>query len=207
MPLWTNTAAGITNKPKFLTDDANSIYDRTNVYATNAGWVVRAGSAATGNGNTGAQEEVLVAIGGLAGASATAGLKHPTLTNFRVITKTAHGGSNNIVFEMAFDEKIKYVAGSAPTYVLDGASGSNRTATVTHIDGTAITNNLTGNVLRFTATSAAATTYTLNNNLTLGNRTSLKDAVTGTSIEAAQTTLTSAIKTAIGVTTIVIAAP
>ena len=207
MPLWGTAHASASNKPKWLPDDANSDYDKQKVFASQSGWVQRAGTAASGNDNASAQEEVLVAIGGLAGASASAGLKHPTLTNFRVITKTAHGGSNNIVFEMAFDEKIKYVAGSAPTYVLDGASGSNRTATVTHIDGTAITNNLTGNVLRFTATSAAATTYTLNNDLTLGNRTSLKDAVTGTSIEAAQTTLTSAIKTAIGVTTIVIASP
>ena len=205
MPLWGTSADAATNKPKWCPDDANSDYDITKVFASQSGWVRRAGTAASGNDNTSAQEEVLVAIGGLAGASASTGLHHPTLTNFRVITSSAHGGTNNIVFEMAFDEKIKYVAGSAPTYVLDGASGSNRTATVTHIDGTAITNNLTGNVLRFTATSAAATTYTLNNNLTLGNRTSLKDAVTGTSIEAASVTLTSAVKTAIGVTTIVIA--
>jgi hypothetical protein len=205
MPLWGTAHASASNKPKWLPDDANSDYDKQKVFASQSGWVQRAGTAASGNDNASAQEEVLVAIGGLAGASATAGLKHPTLTNFRVITKTAHGGSNNIVFEMAFDEKIKYVAGSAPTYVLDGASGSNRTATVTHIDGTAIANNLTGNVLRFTATSAAATTYTLYNDLTLGNRTSLKDNVSGTSIEAASVTLTSAVKTAIGVTTIVIA--
>ena len=205
MPLWGTSADAATNKPKWCPDDANSDYDITKVFASQSGWVRRAGTAASGNDNTSAQEEVLVAIGGLAGATASTGLHHPTLTNFRVITKADHGASNNIVFEMTFDEKIKYVAGSAPTYVLDGASGSNRTATVTHIDGTAITNNLTGNVLRFTATSAAATTYTLNDDITLGNRTSLKDNVTSTSIEAAQTTLTSAIKTAIGVTTIVIA--
>ena len=205
MPLWGTAHASASNKPKWLPDDANSDYDKTKVFANQSGWVQRAGTAASGNDNTSAQEEVLVAIGGLAGATAATGLHHPTLTNFRVITKADHGASDNIVFEMTFDEKIKYVAGSAPTYVLDGASGSNRTATVTHIDGTAITNNLTGNVLRFTATSAAATTYTLNDDITLGNRTSLKDNVTSTSIEAAQTTLTSAIKTAIGVTTIVIA--
>ena len=205
MPLWGTSADAATNKPKWCPDDADSDYDITKVFASQSGWVRRAGSAATGNDNTSAQEEVLVAIGGLAGASASTGLHHPTMTNFRVITKTDHGASNNIVFEMTFDEKIKYVAGSAPTYVLDGASGSNRTATVTHIDGTAITTNLTGNVLRFTATSAAATTYTLNDDITLGNRTSLKDNVTSTSLEAAMTTLTSAIKTAIGVTTIVIA--
>jgi len=205
MPLWGTSADAATNKPKWCPDDANSDYDITKVFASQSGWVRRAGTAAAGNDNTSAQEEVLVAIGGLAGATASTGLHHPTLTNFRVITKADHGASDNIVFEMTFDEVIKYVAGSAPTYVLDGASGSNRTATVTHIDGTAITNNLTGNVLRFTATSAAATTYTLNDDITLGNRTSLKDNVTSTSIEAAMTTLTSAIKTAIGVTTIVIA--
>ena len=205
MPLWGTSADAATNKPKWCPDDADSDYDITKVFASQSGWVRRAGTAATGNDNTSAQEEVLVAIGGLAGASASTGLHHPTMTNFRVITKADHGASNNIVFEMTFDEKIKYVAGSAPTYVLDGASGSNRTATVTHIDGTAITNGLEGNVLRFTATSAAATTYTLNDDITLGNRTDLSDAVTTTAIEAAQTTLTSAIKTAIGVTTIVIA--
>ena len=205
MPLWGTSADAATNKPKWCPDDADSDYDITKVFASQSGWVRRAGTAASGNDNTSAQEEVLVAIGGLAGASASTGLHHPTLTNFRVITKADHGASDNIVFEMTFDEVIKYVAGSAPTYVLDGASGSNRTATVTHIDGTSITNGLTGNVLRFTATSAAATTYTLNDDITLGNRTSLKDNVTSTSIEAAQTTLTSAIKTAIGVTTIVIA--
>ena len=205
MPLWGTSADAATNKPKWCPDDANSDYDITKVFASQSGWVRRAGTAAAGNDNTSAQEEVLVAIGGLAGASASTGLHHPTLTNFRVITKADHGASNNIVFEMTFDEKIKYTAGSAATYVLDGASGANRTATVTHIDGTSITNGLEGNVLRFTATSAAATTYTLNDDITLGNRTSLKDNVTSTSIEAAMTTLTSAIKTAIGVTTIVIA--
>ena len=205
MPLWGTSADAATNKPKWCPDDANSDYDITKVFASQSGWVRRAGTAASGNGNTSAQEEVLVAIGGLAGATASTGLHHPTLTNFRVITKADHGTSGNIVFEMTFDEKIKYVAGTAPRYVLDGAAGSNVNADVTHIDGTAITNNLTGNVLRFTATSAAATTYTLNDDITLGNRTSLKDNVTSTSIEAAMTTLTSAIKTAIGVTTIVIA--
>ena len=205
MPLWGTAHAAATNKPKFLPESEDSKYNKRDCYATQAGWVMEAGHVSSGNGNTSATPEVLVAIGGLAGASASTGLHHPTLTNFRVITKADHGASDNIVFEMTFDEKIKYTAGSAATYVLDGAAGANRTATVTHIDGTAITNGLEGNVLRFTATSAQATTYTLNDDLTLGNRTSLKDNVTSTSLEAAQTTLTSAIKTAIGVTTIVIA--
>ncbi len=205
MPLWGTSADAATNKPKWLPDDANSAYDKTKVFASQSGWVSRAGTAASGNDNTSAQEEVLVAIGGLAGASATTGLHHPTLTNFRVISKVDHGTSGNIVFELTFDEKIKYVAGTAPRYSLSATAGGAVNADVTHIDGTSITNGLTGNVLRFTATSAQATTYTLADDVTLGNRTSLKDNVTSTSIEAAQTTLSSAIKSAIGVTTIVIA--
>ena len=204
MPLWGTSADAATNKPKWCPDDADSDYDITKVFASQSGWVRRAGTAATGNDNTSAQEEVLVAIGGLAGASASTGLHHPTLTNFRVITKTDHGASNNIVFEMTFDEKLKYVAGSAPTYVLDGASGANRTATVTHIDGTAITTNLTGNVLRFTATSGQATTYDLANNVAMSDP-DLKDTVSNSAIATASKKFTSATKTAIGYSTITIA--
>ena len=205
MPLWGTSADATTNKPKFLTDDANSKYDVTQCYATQAGWVQRAGTAATGNGNLGAQEEVLVAIGGLAGATASTGLEHPTMTKFRVITKVDHGTSGNITFEITWDEKLKYVAGTVARYVLDGAAGSNVNADATHVDGVAIANGSIGNTIRFTATSAQATTYTLVNNLTMGNRTDLKDAVTLTALELDSAKLTSAVKTAIGVTTIVIA--
>jgi len=205
MALWGTSPDAATNKPKWCPDDANSNYDVTTVYANQSGWVRRAGSAASGNGNTDADPEILVAIGGLAGATASTGLHHPTLTNFRVTSSVAHGTTGNIIFEMTFDEQVKYVAGTAPRYVLDGAAGANVNADVTHIDGVALTNNLVGNTLRFTATSAQATTYTLTDDLVLTNRTSLKDAVTGTSVEADQVTLSSTIKTAIGVTTIVIA--
>ena len=205
MALWGTSPDAATNKPKWCPDDANSNYDVTTVYANQSGWVRRAGSAASGNGNTDADPEILVAIGGLAGATASTGLHHPTLTNFRVTSSVAHGTTGNIIFEMTFDEQVKYVAGTAPRYVLDGTAGANVNADVTHIDGVALTNNLVGNTLRFTATSAQATTYTLTDDLVLTNRTSLKDAVTGTSVEADQVTLSSTIKTAIGVTTIVIA--
>ena len=112
MPLWGTTATAATNKPKWCPDDANSDYDITKVYATQSGWVRRPGTAASGNNNTSAQEEVLVAIGGLAGATASTGLKHPTMTKYRVLTSTAHGTSGNITFEITWDEQVKYVAGS-----------------------------------------------------------------------------------------------
>ena len=202
MPLWGTSADATTNKPKFCPADANSPYDRTEVFASQAGWVVR--GPATGNGNTGADPEILIAIGGLAGASASTGLEHPTMTKYTIVTKDDHGTSNNIVFEIAYDEALKYVAGSAATLLLTATAGSNVTATLTHMNGTALANNLEGNVLRFTATSSQATTYDLANNVTMGDP-DLVDAVTSTAIETASKKFTSAVKTAIGYTAIVIA--
>ena len=140
MPLWTNTAAGITNKPKFLTDDANSNYDRTLCYATNQGWVMRAGSAATGNGNTGAQEEVLVAIGGLAGTSTSTGLGRPTITRVRW-GESSYTGAVSITVNVTWDEAVLYDAGTAATLAIV-STGTNITATATHIDNVAITTGL-----------------------------------------------------------------
>ncbi len=203
MPLWGTSADVATNKPKFLPDDANSPYDKTKVYANQSGWVVE--GAATGNGNTSADPEVLVAIRGLAGATAALGLKHPTMTNFRVITSAAHGASNNIVFEIIYDESVTYTAGSAATLLLTASAGGNKTATVTHIDGVALADGSAGNRLRFTAQSGAAGTFTLADDVAFGNRTDLSDTISGTALELASGKLTSATKTAIGVSVITIA--
>ena len=202
MPLWGTSADATTNKPKFCPADANSPYDRTEAFASQAGWVTR--GPATGNGNVGATPEILVAIGGLAGATASTGLKHPTMTKYTIVTKTAHGTSNNIVFEVAYDEALRYDAGSAATLVLTASAGSNVTATLTHMNGVALANDLEGNVLRFTATSDQADTYSITNNRTMGDP-DLKDAITGTAIETNSKKFTSARKTAIGYEDIVIA--
>jgi len=203
MPLWGTAHAATTNKPKFCPNDVNSPYDKTRVYADSSGWVVT--GPATGNGNTGADPEILVAIGGLSGASSSVGLKHPTLTNYRIITSSAHGTSGNIVFDISWDESVTYTAGTAATLVLTAGAGSNVTATATHLDGVALTGGLSGNTLRFTATSGQATTYDLANNVAMGNRTDLADAVTGTAIELASGRLTAAAKTAIGYSQITVA--
>ena len=202
MPLWGTSADATTNKPKFCPADANSPYDKTKVFASQAGWVVR--GPATGNGNTGADPEILIAIGGLAGASASTGLEHPTMTKYTIVTKDDHGTSNNIVFEVAYDEALRYDAGSAATLVLTATAGSNVTATLTHMNGVALADDLEGNILRFTATSAQADTYSLTNNRTMGDP-DLKDAITGTAIEANSKKFSSATKTAIGYEDIVIA--
>jgi len=202
MPLWGTSADATTNKPKFCPADANSPYDKTKVFASQAGWVVR--GPATGNGNTGADPEILVAIGGLAGASASTGLEHPTMTKYTIVTKDDHGTSDNIVFEVAYDEALVYDAGSAATILLTADAGSNVTATLTHMNGVALADELEGNVLRFTATSSQATTYNITNNRTMGDP-DLKDAITGTAIETDSKKFTSARKTAIGYEAIVIA--
>ena len=81
MSSWGTDAASTANKPKWCTTDTNSDYAKKDVFANNSGWVRRAGTAANGNDNPAAQEEVLVAIGDLAGASSTTGLKAPTITS------------------------------------------------------------------------------------------------------------------------------
>ena len=202
MPLWGTTHAATTNKPKFCPNDVNSPYDRTRVYADSSGWVVT--GPATGNGNTGADPEILVAIGGLSGATSSLGLKHPTLTNYRIITNDDHGTSNNIVFDVSWDESVTYTAGSAATLLLTATAGDDVTATATHLDGVALTTGLTGNTLRFTATSAQADTYDLANNVTMADP-DLKDTVSGSNIEANSKKFKSATKTAIGYESIVIA--
>jgi len=203
MPLWGTSADVATNKPKFLPDDVDSPYDKTKVYATESGWVVK--GAATGNGNASADPEVLVAIRGLAGATAALGLKHPTMTNFRVLTSAAHGTGSNIVFEIIYDESITYTAGSVATLLLTASAGGDVTASVTHLNGTAIATGGTGNRLRFTATSGAAGTFTLTDDVTFGNRTDLSDTISTTALQLASGKLTSAVKTAIGVSVITIA--
>ena len=205
MPLWGNAHASATNKPKFLPADEDSDYNRADCYATQEGWVMQAGHTSSGNGNTSATPEVLVAIGGLAGATASTGLHHPTMTKYRVITSADHGTSNNIVFEITYDEKVKYTAGTAATLVLTAGSGTNATATLTHVDGSALADGTTGNTLRFTATSNAATTYDLADDVAMSDP-DLSDAITTTNLEADSITFTAARKALIGYSQITISA-
>ena len=196
MSLWGTTATAATNKPKFLTDDTNSKYDITKVFATNSGWVQRAGSAATGNDNTSADDEVLVAIGGLAGLTTATGLKHPTITRVRWL-ETAYTGAVPVRINVTWDEQVKYVAGSAATLVIT-SSGTNITATATHIDDVAIANGVIGNTITFTGTTVdQAATLSLTADVAIGDpdlvdALGANDALSG----ADATTITAAVKTA-----------
>jgi hypothetical protein len=201
MPLWGTTATAATNKPKFLPNDVNSKYDVTKVYADNSGWVQRAGTSATGNGNTGADPEVLVAIGGLAGITTSTGLKHPTITRVRW-GESSYTGAVSVTVNVTWDEKIKYVAGTAGTLVIT-STGTNITATATHIDGVSIANGVTGNTVRFTGTTVDENaTLSLADDVALGDpdlvdALGANDALSG----ADATTITAAVKTASGYST------
>ena len=198
MPLWGTTHDAIDNKPKHLVDDADSDYDITKSFASNKGWMMRNGSA-TGNGNTAADDEILVAIGGLAGTSTSTGLKRPTITRVRW-GEAAYVAATAITVNVTWDELVEYDAGSAATLAIV-STGTNLALTATHIDGVAIADELQGNTVRFSGTTVdEAATLSLPNDLVIGDP-DLKDAVDGTALNAASKTITAAVKTASGYAT------
>ena len=198
MPLWGTTHDAIDNKPQFLADDADSDYDITRSFASNKGWMMR-NSAATGNDNVDADDEVLVAIGGLAGTSTTTGLKRPTITRVRW-GQAAYVAATAITVEVTWDELVEYDAGSAATLAIV-STGTNLALTATHIDGVAIADELQGNTVRFSGTTVdEAVTLSIADNTVIGDP-DLKDAVDGTALNAASKTITAAVKTASGYAT------
>ena len=156
MSLWGDAHAASTNKPKFLPQDESSDYNRADCYATNAGWVMQAGHPSSGNSNTAADPEILVASGGLAGTSSSTGLRTPTVTAMRFVKgttastdMTAGDGTQRILVEITWDEAVT-VAGS-PQIVIDNGNQSgggygDHTLTYTATGSTA-------NRKRFVATS------------------------------------------------------
>ena len=156
MPLWGTAHASAGNKPKFTPTTEDSDYKRGDVYATQAGWVRQAGTAASGSDNTSATPEVLVAIGDLAGSSASTGLRAPTVTALRYVIgttaatdMTAGDGTQRILIVVTWDEAVT-VAGSPQIVVVNGNQSSagygNHTLTYTATGSTA-------NRKRFEATS------------------------------------------------------
>ena len=130
MPLWGTTHDSAANKPKWAPTDEDSDNRRGDIYATNAGWVQQAGTAASGNNNTDADPEVLVAIGMLAGISAATGLKTPTVTAMRFVVGTtaatdftAGSSSQTLTCQVTWDESIT-VTGNPTVVVANGNQGT-----------------------------------------------------------------------------------
>ena len=156
MSSWGKAHASASNKPKFAPVDENAPDNRGDIYATNQGWVRAAGTKGSGNDNVNAQPEVLVAIGGLAGTSATTGLRTPTITRTRFVVGTtantdftANDANAQIDVEITFDEQVT-VTGSPQLTVTnnDGSGGGYGNLTLAYISGES-----TANQLRFRKTS------------------------------------------------------
>ena len=115
------------------------------------------GTIGSGNDNPNAQPEVLVAIGGLAGTSATTGLRTPTITRTRFIVGTTANTdftANDVNFEcnveITFDEQVT-VTGTLQLTVTnnDASGGGYGSMTLNYQSGF----TSTANQLRFRATS------------------------------------------------------
>ena len=116
MSLWGATDAD-ESKPKNLTTA-----EKKEVFANASGWVREAGSVLSGNGNTSATPEVLVAVGGLAVALGAA-----DITEIEWITTTADKSEGfTLSARLRFNEAVDVVTtGGTPTLaVTNGNQGS-----------------------------------------------------------------------------------
>ena len=147
MPLWGKAAAGTqAQKPKWLSTDENSAYKKQDCIGMPGGWAMRAGTAASGNGNTSAQQEVLAAMKGNFGTTLAA----PSITSARFVTSAlAAGSSKTVTVEVTWDERVT-IAGSPQLTLANGneGSGSGRTCVLTYT-----ATGSTANRKRFTATN------------------------------------------------------
>jgi len=149
------------SKPKWLTAD-----QKEDVFANASGWVVKGGSTMTGNGNTNATPEVLVALGSLATSlgQATIDAVDWATTAFDV----SAGGTLQV--DVHFNEQVT-VATAAPLMVVTnsqagGGSAANFTLTM---DGTL---PVTSDKLTFGVTiGAAAGTIAADDVLSIGAQT------------------------------------
>ena len=113
MPLWGNTDAD-ESKPKWLTTA-----QKKEVYANAEGGVGEAGSVMTGNDNTNADPEILVAIGGLATNIGAA-----DVTEVEWITTTADKSAGfTLSVRVRYNEAVT-VTGSPTIAVTNGNQGS-----------------------------------------------------------------------------------
>ena len=137
MSLWGNDI-----KPKNLTDA-----EKKEVYATKQGWVREAGSILSGNGNTSADPEVLVAISNL---SANMGAANITQIEF-VTTSFDKSDGGNIDVRVRFNEPVTVTGTPQLTITNDTPS---RNLTADYLSGS------TTNELIFRETIAAANAAT-----------------------------------------------
>ena len=116
MGLWGATDAD-ESKPKNLTTA-----EKKEVFANTKGWVREAGSSASGNDNTSADEEVLVAIGGLSSSLGAADITQIEL----ISTSFDKSAGGTLSARVRFNEPVNVVTtGGTPTLAMtNGNQGS-----------------------------------------------------------------------------------
>jgi len=180
------------SKPKNLTTA-----EKKEVFANTKGWVREAGSALSGNDNTSADEEVLVAIGGL---SASLGAADITEIEF-ITTSFDKSDGGNIDVRVRFNEPVVVnTSGGTPSLQITNDTPA-RNLTADYISGTG-TNEL---VFRETIAAANAATnagdvLSIGANATSLNSGTIKDVATSTT--NATITNSAAIGTAAGTITV-----
>ena len=190
MPLWGATDSD-ESKPKNLTTA-----QKKQVFANASGWVLEAGSTLSGNNNTSATPEVLVAIGGLATSIGAADI---TEIEF-VSTAFDKSDGGNIDMLVRFNEPVT-VTGT-PQFLITNQTASSRNITADYLSGSG-TNELTfrktiaaGNA----ATNANDVLKVVANPVSLNSGT-IKDAGTNTA-----STITSAVAIGTAAGTLTVAA-
>jgi len=184
---------GIDIKPRNLTDA-----EKKEVFATSQGWVREAGSVLSGNGNTSADPEVLVAIRGLNVDMGTA-----NITDIEFVTTTfdkSDGGNIDVL--VRFNEQVD-ITGTPQVSITNGnqGAGSGRGPHLaSYLSGTG-TNEIT---FRITIAAANAATadgdiLVIGTNATALNSGTIKDAGTST---VSTITNSGAIGTAAGTCTV-----
>ena len=144
MSLWGATDSD-ESKPKNLTTAEKKL-----VFANSSGWVLEAGSSLSGNDNTCATPEVLVAIGELASSIGAADI---TEIEF-VSTAFDKSDGGNIDVRVRFNEQVTVnTSGGTPTLTITNDTPS-RNLTATYLSGTG------KNELVFRKTIAAANAAT-----------------------------------------------
>ena len=196
MSLWGATDAD-ESKPKNLTTA-----EKKEVFANASGWVREAGSVLSGNGNTSATPEVLVAVGGLAVALGAA-----DITEIEWITTTADKSAGfTLSARLRFNEAVDVVTtGGTPTLAVTNGNEGSGTGRGPH--ALAYASGTGTNELVFSLAIAAANAATNEDDvLSFGanplalNSGTIKDA--GTSTNATITSVAS-IGTAAGTVTVV----
>ena len=129
-PLWGATDSD-ESKPKNLTTTEKKL-----VFANASGWVLEAGSALSGNNNTSATPELLVAIGGLATSLGAADI---TEIEFKSTAFDKSDGGN-IDMLVRFNEPVT-VTGT-PQFLVTNNTSSSRNITCNYLSGSG-TNELT----------------------------------------------------------------